>query len=280
MAEQRDILSRPGPQPDVTMRYGELPDQVVDGWLPARGAGQLVLVLHGGYWRHDVDRGYLASLAADLAGRGYAVACPEYRRTGDGGGWPATFTDVAAALDATPALLAAAAPGRVEPGPAVYAGHSAGGHLALWGALRHRLPPGAPGRRDTAPPVRGVLGLAPVCDLAETYRRGLDLGAAGALMGGGPGKHPDRYAAADPAALPAPEVPTVLLQGPSDGRVPIVLTRDYAGRHGLRLIELDGADHFAVVDPAAPAWPRVLTALTSLARPGNDRPASRTETPV
>ena len=268
MAEQRAVLTRPGPAPALTLRYGQLPDQVVDVWLPAGVARRLVIFLHGGYWRQDVDRGYTASLAADLAARGDAVACPEYRRTGGDGGWPATFLDVAAALDAVPGLLAAAAPGRVEPGPAVYAGHSAGGHLALWGALRHRLPAGAPGRRDTAPAVRGVLGLAPICDLAETYRRWLDLGAADALMGGGPGAVPDRYAAADPAGLPAPDVPTVLLHGPGDGRVPIVLTRDYVARRpSVRLIELDGADHFAVVDPLSRYWSTVVAALDPATRP-------------
>lgn len=266
MAERRDVLTRAAAAPDLTVRYGEHTDHVADVWLPAGGASRpLVLFLHGGYWRAAHDRSYAAPLAADLAARGWPVACPEYRRTGGGGGWPATFLDVAAALDAVPGLVADAAPGRVAPGPAYYAGHSAGGHLALWAALRHRLPAGAPGAAGRPPAVRGILALAPVCELAEAYRRHLDLGAAGLLIGGGPGELPDRYAAADPAALPAPEVPTVLVHGPGDGRVPIALSRDYARTHGVPLVEVDGADHFAVVDPESAAWPAVVAALDRLA---------------
>ncbi|GAA4210058.1 alpha/beta hydrolase family protein [Actinocatenispora rupis] len=265
MAERRDVLTRSAPPPDHTVRYGPLPDHVADVWLPSGGTPRpLVLFLHGGYWRAAHDRHHVAPLAADLAGRGWAVACPEYRRTGGGGGWPATFEDVAAAVDAVPGLVEAAAPGRLAPGPAYLAGHSAGGHLALWSAVRHRLPAGAPGARTRPPAVRGVLALAPVCDLAETYRRRLDLDAARALMGGGPGQLPERYAAVDPARLPAPDAPTVMLQGPGDGRVPIVLTREYARTHDVPLIELDGADHFAVIDPESAAWPAVVTALTHL----------------
>ncbi len=265
MAEQRDVLVRAAPSADLTVRYGPGRDQVADAWLPRGQPRPLVIFVHGGYWRQHTGRGYSASLAHDLAGRGYPVAAVEYRRTGDGGGWPDTFLDVAIAMDALPALLATAAPGQIGTEPPYYVGHSAGGHLALWAAVRHLLPPGAPGRRDSPPEVRGVLALAPVCDVAEAYRRHLDLGAAGLLMGGGPGQFPGRYAAVNPATLPAPDVPTVLLHGPGDGRVPVVLSREYAAHHdGVALIEVDGADHFALVDPLAPAWAQVLSALASL----------------
>jgi len=253
MAEHRDILTRTAPPPDTTLRYGELPDQVADVWLPA-GSGPLVLCWHGGYWRPAHDRSYTGSLAADLASRGYAVANLEYRRGGD---WADTMLDVAAGADAVPGLV-----GRTE---VVYTGHSAGGHLALWAALRHRLPDGAPGRRAEPPAVRGVLALAPVAEVAEAYRRHLDLGAARDFLGGAPRAYPERYAAVDPAGLGAPEVPTVLVHGRADGRVPIALSREYAAHHeGVRLVEVD-ADHFAVVDPESSAWPTVLTELAALA---------------
>ena len=59
---------------------------------------------------------------ADLVARGWTVWNIEYRRLGDGGGWPATFDDVRAAIEALPV----AAERRV-----VAIGHSAGGHLAV-----------------------------------------------------------------------------------------------------------------------------------------------------
>src|SRR3954470_18949410 len=153
MTEARDVLTRPAPPPTLIVRYGPLPDHVADVWLPpAAGPAPLVLFLHGGFWRSQYDRAHTAPLAAALAAAGYATATPEYRRTGpSGGGWPGTFLDVAAAVDTLPTVIAAATD-RVDPTRLCYAGHSAGGHLALWAALRHRLPPEAPGHRPARPP--------------------------------------------------------------------------------------------------------------------------------
>jgi acetyl esterase/lipase len=206
---------------------------VVDVW---EAAGPLVVFLHGGFWRAAWDRTHVAPLAADLAGRGYRVACPEYRRTGaPGGGWPGTFDDV---LDAIGAL----------PEPRILAGHSAGGHLAIWAATRV--------------PVAGVLALAPVTDLTQAYRLDLDRGAVAALFDG----PPDTYPEADPARLDPPPVPVRILHGTGDRQVPVEMSRAYAARPGgdVRLVELDGADHFAVIDPLDAVWPTVVDNLGTL----------------
>jgi acetyl esterase/lipase len=218
------------------------------------------MLWHGGFWRPQWDRAHAGPMAADLAGHGLVVATVEYRRAG----WPATFADVAAAADAVPALIEQAAPGRTDPERIVHMGHSAGGQLALWVALRHRLPASAPGRPDQAPRLAGVLALAPVADLADAYRLDLDGGAVEALLGGGPDEVPDRYAATDPLALGAPDVPVVLVHGDDDGRVPVELSRRYAAATGARLVELPGADHFSLIDPESAVWPLVLGALDDL----------------
>src|SRR5215467_10397072 len=150
-----DVLSRPAPPPDLVIRYGPGPEHVADLRLPRRSArpAPLVLFLHGGFWRAAYDRAHTGPLATALAAAGFAVCVPEFRRTGQrGGGWPGTFDDVAAAVDALPALVRnAVGVNRVSDEPALLAGHSAGGHLALWAAGRHRLPPDsgwrAPGPR-------------------------------------------------------------------------------------------------------------------------------------
>jgi acetyl esterase/lipase len=261
VAENRGILSRPAPPPDLTVRYGPHPDQVADVRLPAADdPAPLVLLWHGGFWRPQWDRAHLGPAAADLAECGMVTANVEYRRTG----WPTTVTDVAAAADTVVGLLERAAPGRVDQSRIVYAGHSAGGHLALWAALRHRLPAPAPGRLDSAPRLAGVLALAPVADLAEAYRLDLDRGAVEAFLGGGPQDVPDRYAAVDPAALGAPAAPVVLVHGDRDDRVPVEMSRRYLALTACRLVELPGADHFALIDPESAVWPQVLEALRSL----------------
>lgn len=269
--DPREVLTRPAPGPDLTLRYGEHDDHVADVWWPRPGvpAGPLVIFVHGGFWRTAFDRSHTRPLANDLADRGYPVATIEFRRVGqDGGGWPGTFDDVAAALQAVPALVAGARPqagGATDAGPQagpdgerpVFAGHSAGGQLALWYAAQHP---------DAA---RGVLALAPVADLALAYRLRLGDDAVAALLGGGPDRVPERYAAVDPVTQPAPRAPVAVVHGTADDRVPIEVGRAYAraareAGGDVTLVELPDVDHFAVIDPLSSAWPAVLGALRAV----------------
>lgn len=310
MRDPREVLTRPAAPPQFTVRYGSHPDQLADVWLPPAASSEpaaasepppssdpaasqavpLVVFVHGGFWRAEWDRTHSRPLCNALAEAGYAVAAIEYRRVGQpGGGWPGSFDDVALALDTVPSLVADQG---VNVGPVVFAGHSAGGHFVLWGATRHQLPESTPWRRDTPPAIAGVLALAPVCDLADAYRDALGNGAAGELLGGGPDAFPDRYAAADPGALPPPEVPTALVHGTADDRVPVSQSAHYAARttspdtapappdaatapapsdaaapaapRDIRLVAVPDADHFAVIDPLSPAWPHLQAALAAL----------------
>jgi acetyl esterase/lipase len=258
----RDILTRSARPPDLTVRYGEQPEQLADVWLPHATPAPLVIFIHGGFWRAAYDRAHAAPLAADLAERGFAVATIEYRRVGQpGGGWLGTFSDVAAAAAAVPDLLAKELAHRgmppVNADRPVLAGHSAGGHLALWYAA---VAPDAVG---------GVLALAPVADLISAVRQRLGNDAVVALLGGGPAALPDRYASADPMAHLPLKVRTVIIHGVDDEDVPIDLSRGYAAaarRAGddTTLVELAGVEHYAVIDPLSPAWPAVLEALGQL----------------
>jgi dipeptidyl aminopeptidase/acylaminoacyl peptidase len=245
MSDSREVLTRPAPPPDLTFSYGPHPDHVIDVRLPVRLPGPLVVMIHGGFWRSAYDRTHTGPLTAALAAAGYVVAIPEFRRTGqEGGGWPGTFDDVAAALDAVPGLLA---PYSSEEPPLVL-GHSAGGHLALWAASRT--------------PVRAVVSLAGCVDLSLCSALGLDDGATDLLLGGTPDSVPDRYASADPMELPTPSAPVVLLHGTADDRVPLAVSRSYAARTGVPLVELPRTGHFALIDPLSPAWPSVLRCVS------------------
>jgi len=275
------VLTRPARPPDVTLRYGPGREHVADLRLPqsqaareATGPAPLVLFLHGGFWRARYDRRHTWPLAAALAAAGFAVCTPEFRRVGQpGGGWPGTFDDVAAAVDALPDLaLAAAGPGGLAPRPFALAGHSAGGHLALWAAARHRLPRDSRWCTPSPSPCGGVVGLAAVCDLAACHAAGLGDGAADALMGGGPGRYPDRYALADPAALLPLGIRVRLVHGSRDEAVPCAMSRDYAARAAGRgddvlLDELAECGHYEPIDPLTAAWPSVLAAMRAIAEP-------------
>jgi len=280
-ADPTAILTRPAPPPDVTLRYGLGREHVADLRLPrpsvareAPGSARLVLFLHGGFWRAQYDRKHTWPLGDALASAGFAVCTPEFRRVGQpGGGWPGTFDDVAAAVDALPDLaLAAAGPGGLAPRPLMLAGHSAGGHLALWAVARHRLPSGSRWRAPSPGPYGGVVGLAAVSDLAACHAAGLGGGAADALIGGGPDRYPDRYALADPAALLPIGIRVRLVHGSRDETVPCAMSRDYAARAARRgddvvLDELTECGHYEPIDPLTAAWPSVLAALQEIAAP-------------
>nr|WP_202447443.1 alpha/beta fold hydrolase [Streptomyces sp. SID5468] len=232
--------------PHATRRYGPHPSQVVDYYRPDPddpGAGRLT-VLHGGFWREAYDRAHLSATAAALARRGFAVALAEYRRVGGGGGVPGTFEDVAA-------VVRTAWPGE----PHVLLGHSAGGQLALWAAVRA-------GRAER---VAGVVAVAPVADLGEAHRLRLSRDAvAGLLAPAGPGD-PGVAARYDPVRLPSPPVPVVLLHGTADPDVPPVLSRHYAATHDAVLHELPGAGHYAALLPGSPQFERLVSVLRELA---------------
>jgi acetyl esterase/lipase len=232
----------------------------------------LVLFLHGGFWRAAYDRAHTGPLAAALAAAGFAVCTPEFRRTGQpGGGWPGTFDDIAAAVERLPRLVQDAAGTDVISGePAVLAGHSAGGHLALWAAARHMLPPDAPWHA-AQPRVAGVVALAAVSDLAACYAMQLGRGAVVPLLGGGPSQYQERYRMADPMRLLPLGCPVRLVHGTADGVVPCSLSTSFAAQgraagDDMSLAELPGAGHFDVIDPLSDAWPQVVAAFTCLVR--------------
>jgi acetyl esterase/lipase len=276
--DEPEILTRSSPRPDAVLRYGPHRDHVADLRLPGlAGGGQrqwgpgtpLVIFLHGGFWRAAYDRTHTGPLATALAAEGFAVCTPEFRRCGQaGGGWPGTFDDVALAVDTVPGLVAAELGARADSRKVVLAGHSAGGHLALWAAARHRLSPAAPWHAAETSVV-GVVALAAVSDLASCYAQGLGGGAVTDLLGGGPDDQPERYALADPSRpLPA-RIPVRLVHGAEDTAVPCAMSQTYAARANaagddVTCAVLPGSDHFDVIDPMSSAWPHVVAAFRAL----------------
>lgn len=241
------------PPPAPVARYGEHPDQVANLHLP-RGDGApwpCVVLIHGGFWRERWDRTLMTPLAIDLARRGIAAWNIEYRRVGqEGGGWPGTFEDVAAAID----FLADRS--ELDTARVVTCGHSAGGHLALWLATRDRLPAGAPGVPARIFP-RAVVSQAGVCDLVAAFEAGLGSGAVGELLGGSPSDVPDRYRIASPVEWVPLGVPQLLIHGDADDIVPPRQSELHAAADpSAELVVVPGVDHFAVIAHGAPSWMR------------------------
>jgi pimeloyl-ACP methyl ester carboxylesterase len=248
------VLDRAAPPPGLTVPYGPLAEHVVDLRLPRELPAPLIVLIHGGFWRPAYDRTHLGPMGHALAAAGYVVAVPEYRRAGMADeGWTGTFDDIALAAAEVGAIAGAYG---ADLGTTVWAGHSAGGHLAVWAAARPGLPAGS--RWQGPGPATRVVSLAGCVCLRLCAEWNLGAGAAANLMGGMPDEVPERYAVADPAALPPPPVPVTLVHGTADDRVPVSMSRAFPSG---RLTEIPGAGHFDVIDPQSAAWPHVLAAL-------------------
>ncbi|WP_461175087.1 alpha/beta hydrolase [Arthrobacter sp. Z1-9] len=246
--------------------YGDDPSQWGELFLPElrddvkhRG---VVVVIHGGYWRSQYGAELGEPLAEDLAAHGMAAWNLEYRRAGNGGGWPNTFTDVLAGIDKLGELAAAHA---LDLANVVALGHSAGGHLAVWAAGRDRLgglglEPEHRGVGAGAGRVRitGVVSQSGVLNLAEAERLNLSNGAVANLLGGPSSEFPGRHRYADPmAALPL-DVPVYAVHATEDEDVPLAMSGTYvdasqAGPLPAQLVTVPG-DHFALIDPEAAAY--------------------------
>jgi acetyl esterase/lipase len=245
----------------VRHSYGPDPSQFGQLYRPngTPHAGTIVLI-HGGFWLAQYDLSLDAPMAQDLVRRGYVVWNLEYRRVGDGGGWPTTLDDVAAGIDHLATL-------GVDTTHVVAIGHSAGGQLAAWAAGRATLPATAPGARPRVV-VTAVVSQAGVLDLATACNQRVGGSAESDFIGGTPAQQPERYAWADPIQQVPLPAPVLCVHSRADANVPFAQSSAYvaaATKAGARatLTEVPG-DHFTLIDPTSPAWAVVVAALPAL----------------
>ncbi len=238
---------------DAVHAYGLDPSQVAELFLPETdGPHAVVVVVHGGYWRARYDRSLMTDLCLDLAAHGLAAWNLEYRRIGGGGGWPETFLDVAAGVDA---LASLEAPLDLENVLAV--GHSAGGHLAFWASARPTLPPGAPGA-DPKVRIAAAVSQAGILDLRLAAALEPSAGPTAAFVGD-PGARADVYELASPRARVPLGIPQLMLHGDRDETASIRISESYAAAASeagdpceLRVLPETG--HIEHIDAGSDAW--------------------------
>ena len=250
-----DLLTRERPQPNETLSYGDDALQVVDLWLPeGRGPHPTVLMVHGGCWQTEIaDRRIMNWIADDLRRRGIAVWNINYRGVDrEGGGYPGTFQDAAAAADA---LRIHAPRYDLDIAPLVATGHSAGGHLALWLAGRPRLPQGSPLRTGDPIPIHAVVSLGGLPDLEEAARppgSGCGTEVIGRISGG-------RFAETSVLRLAPLGVRQVLINGRQDRIIPTAYAEGYAAPmraagDEVRVRMVDRTGHIELITPETAAW--------------------------
>ena len=250
-----ELSEIPLPPPGERIAYGGKAQQFGELRLPkGDGPFPVFIVIHGGCWQNAFDYRYMTHLAAWLTERGVATWTIEYRRLGDdGGGWPGTFLDVA---NATDALRSIAAKAPIDLTRVYATGHSAGGQLALWLPSRQKLAAADELYIANPLPVRGVLGLAAITDLAK-YRIGPPKSCHASvepLLGGAPDNVAARYAQTSPIERLPLGAQQVFIQGGKDAIVSPASVRvfveaaDRAGDNAV-VLPLASLGHFESAVP-------------------------------
>jgi acetyl esterase/lipase len=237
---------------DGELQFGEL--RLPDG----PGPHPVIMLIHGGCWVARIPSlpaeaatlAMLRPMSVALAESGIATWNVEYRRVGNsGGGWPGSFDDVRRAA----AHLAKIADGHnLDLRRAVVAGHSAGGHLALWIAAETKVPSfraavdldGPTDLRSAQPDEQKICGQPAITN----------------FVGGTPEQYPERYDLL--AAWPKVRVHLIggtLLRRMTD-QVKV------ARKRNAIVTELPDASHFDMLSPESKHWPVVLTMFRELTK--------------
>ena len=252
-----DLVKRPRPKADATITYGPAAEQKVDVWVPkGKAPHKTVLMVHGGCWQTSIaDRTLMDWIADDLRAHGYAVWNIDYRGVDrDGGGYPGTFQDAAAAADA---LRTHAKQFHLDPNHVVAVGHSAGGHLALWLAGRGKLPKDSPLASKASLKIAHVVSLGGLPDLEATAAspdNGCGTEVIAKLVG-----NPPHYADTSVPRLLPLGVPQDLVNGREDRIIPYRMATDYvaaakAKGDTVALHTVPRTGHVELVAPYTAAW--------------------------
>jgi acetyl esterase/lipase len=243
--------------PGTRVEYGPGDLQFGELRLPAgSGPHPVVMLIHGGCWTarlgslpaEATSLHLLRPMTMALADAGIATWNIEYRRLGNpGAGWPGSLDDVRAAA----AHLAKLAPSHnLDLKRAVAAGHSSGGHLALWIAAESK-----------SPSFRAAVNLDGPADLGlmRAFEQQVCGGpAVTEFVGGTPEAQPERYKTL--AAWPAGKVE--LIGGSLLRRMPDQVK--YARDRNATYTELPQSGHFDMLAPSSPHWPTVVKIFQSL----------------
>ena len=267
-----ELGALPSRPPDERIVYGTEASHYGELRIPA-GAGPhpLVILIHGGCFKAEYGTAqYLGAMADALKADGIATWNVEYRRLGEpGSGWPGTYLDIGRSVDHVRAI---AAEHRLDLNRVAVVGHSAGGHLAMWAAARHRLPKTSDLYVANPLGIRGVMDLAGPVDMTANIAgyEGLCRDAVvTSLLGGAPAAVPERYVHASAIRLLPLGLAQVLVVGAYEEFVPLPLIDAYVkaatdAGDPVRRILIPGAGHFEIASPLAFTWPPIRAAIRSL----------------
>lgn len=261
-----DYCGFPIVDPDHRYSYGSGDQQFGELYLPASSPPHATIILiHGGGYRAMYDLKPIGSAARALGDDGFAVWNIEYRRAGKGGDFPNMFHDVGNAADH---LRRLAEVHSLDLDSVLSVGHSAGGHLALWLAGRHRIPATSPLYVADSLPVAGVVALAPIADIRFAIENELSSDALPFVMGGRPNDAKSNYEAGSPSELLPLGAAQAHIVGTEDlaimKNVKRYLSAALSAGDNAQLIEAPRVGHFEIVSTRAPAFRLVRETVSNL----------------
>ncbi len=258
----------PWPQPTAKIAYGPGPQQFGELWLPeGKGPHPLVVLIHGGCWTKSIAKLDIMNPAAeDLRKRGLAVWNIEYRGVDEaGGGYPGTYQDVAAALDRVGGFAEEA---ELKLDRVVVAGHSAGGHLALWAAGRRKIASGPLAKRSGLP-VEAAVAIGAIPNLETDTATACGAEPTDKMVG--PARLGGRYGDTSPAHMLPLRTRQIVVVGAEDTTTPPAISRAYYDRaraagDRVEFRLLPDVAHAEEIAPGTPGWDRIGPLIEKLAK--------------
>lgn len=264
MKTLEDYINLKHVPPDHRLSYGKHSEQFGELYLPKEnGPHPTIILIHGGCWQAQYSLSTLAQLSKALTKLGYAVWNVEFRRLGNGGGFPTTFEDIALSADF---LNTMAEKYTLDLSSLTAMGHSAGGHLALWLAGRHHLPRNSALFSDSAITIQRVISLAGIPDLVAGVEQNICRGACQDLVGGLPNEVPEQYQQASPHYLLPLNIPHWHLVGALDPLVPASYIEPFIQKaklqdNNVNFKVIPNIGHFEMVMPDTTSWKFIKEAL-------------------
>lgn len=266
----QDVLELETAAPDHHISFGPDSTQYGDLWLPDdRDAHTSVIMIHGGCWLAIYPGVELMNaMAEDLSSRGFAVWNIDYRRIGHpGGGYPGTFLDVASGADMFRSI---ADEFNLPKDRIIAAGHSAGGHLATWLALRRQISPESDLYTENPIDIDAVISLAGINDLERYARYGASpCGEKTIEQLIGLENRSEPFTDTSPSKLLPLDIPLVEISAAFDSPVP-----PFFGYHFVNdilesggeaeLILLQDAGHYEMIYPPSDEWKTVLEVFETI----------------
>jgi pimeloyl-ACP methyl ester carboxylesterase len=253
-------------RPDAVLRYADHPRGIAELRLPkGKGPFPLAIIFHGGCWKTGIaNQAYMSPLATRWQQLGIASLNVDYREVGDGGGWPGSFEDWAAAARL---IGDVAAQYPIDRSRVTLVGHSAGALPALWLA-EPQDSDGPAGQREPTRARAAIVfdGPADIGLEQSAFDALCEFSSVAPFMGGTHADQSARFAAIAPAQH-APKLEQVLFVNavlPPPPESALAALR--AGGAKVKVLERRGASHFEIITPGSDTYRAIEPALLNILR--------------